>query len=106
MNNRFGEGDFFDGGEEYNNDYYDEDEEEYMAHQGAMIGAAIPIELMDRWKQSEVNLEVQKINYTVLKQAVKMLEKSWFWRFRSLKSRVHLISDTYSAMMDLVNPGQ
>ena len=60
MANRFGDDDFLNGSEgDYNFDY-EEGEEFDEGDQGAMIGASIPAELMDRWKQSEVNLEVQK----------------------------------------------
>ena len=106
MGNRFSEDDFLNSGDgEYNFDY-EEGEEFDDGDEGAMIGASIPAELMDRWKQSEVNLEVQKINFIVLRQAVKMLEKSWLWRFRSLRSRIRLISDTYHAMLDLIGPNE
>jgi hypothetical protein len=102
---RFGDSDFFSGGEdEYNNFDYEEGEDYASEEQSGMIGAAIPAELMDRWKQSEVNLESQKINFIVLRQAVKMLEKSWFWRFRPLATRVRMISDAYYAMLDLITP--
>jgi hypothetical protein len=71
-----------------------------------MMGAAIPAEMMNRWKQSEVDLELQKINFVVLRQAIQMLERSWFWRFRSLEKRIRMICDSYYAMLDLINPSE
>jgi len=99
---RFGENDFF-GEEDHNFDYEGEYPDE---EQEAMMGAAIPAEMMDRWKRSEVELESQKINFVVLRQAVQMLERSWFWRFRSLEKRVRMICDSYYAMMDLIAPAE
>jgi hypothetical protein len=102
---RFSEGDFYSGGDdEYDFDYEDGESEYDDDESGTMIGATIPAELMDRWKQSEVSLENQKVHFIVLRQSIKMLEKSWFWRFRSLKSRICLISDTYHALRDLLAP--
>ena len=73
---RFADGGGFDFSDEdenfdYDDDYVDEDEHE------AIMSAAIPAELMHRWKQSEVDLETQRINTVVLRQVIVMLERSY-----------------------------
>ena len=97
---RFGENEFF-GDEDNNYEYEDEYNDEHD-HE-ALMGAPIPAELMHQWKQSEVQLENQKINFIVLRQTIQMLERSWGWRFKSLEKRVRMICDTYYAMTDLIN---
>jgi len=94
---RFGEGDFF--GDEDQHFEYDED---YGGEHEAIVGGAIPADLIQQWKRSEISLEENKINFVILQQAIGLLEKSWLWRFRSPVNRIKLISDTYYALLDLV----
>ena len=95
---RFGDGDFFSDDDQS----YDYEEEYSHEHEPMMMGNAIPTELIQQWKQSEINLEEQKINFVILQQAVQLLNKSWLWRFRSLASRIRMISDAYYALADLL----
>jgi phospholipase C len=97
---RFGDDEFF--GDEGHYDYDDE----YAEDHESIMGSPIPAELMNQWKLSEIQLETQKINFIVLRQAVQTLEKSWMWRFYSLEKRVRMICDTYYVMMDLINIGE
>ena len=66
------------------------------------MGSAIPADLIQQWKRSEINLEEQKINFVILQQAIQILEKSWLWRFRSQVKQIKMISDTYYALADLM----
>lgn len=96
---------FFEDEEQYDyDDDYLDGEENGMIHD--QLTHAIPAELMNRWKASEVNLEHQKINLVVMKQVVAMLEKSWFWRFRTLNKKMSLICDAYYVMLDLVRESE
>lgn len=66
------------------------------------FSGAVPTDMLNNWKLLEVSLEERQINYKVLKQVIKMLEKSWFWRFRSLQSQIRMIYDAYHALSNLV----
>jgi len=37
----------------------------------------------------------KELNLTILARAVRHLEKSWFWRFKSTKTKLKLIEETY-----------
>jgi hypothetical protein len=95
---RFGEGDFFSDDDQN----YDYDEEYSPEHEPMMMGNAIPTDLIQQWKRSEINLEEQKINFVILQQAIQLLQKSWLWRWRSTPTRIKMISDTYYALSDLM----
>lgn len=94
----------------YGDDSFDEEEKDFdynnddYADEMSDSVAEIPAELMNRWKQAEIDLDQSKLNLTVLQEAVKLSEKSLFWRFRSLGSRIRMVCDTYYAMSDVVNP--
>lgn len=92
----------FSEDEDHNFDYgdeYGEDEE----HE-AMLGATIPAELMNRWRQSEINLEGHKINFALLRQAIQMLERSFWWRFYTQNYKMQMVWDTYIAFSEMTDP--
>lgn len=95
----FEEGDFFGQGDYEPDNEYDDNEN----MDDGLVGAVVPVELMDRWKQNEMDLEFKRLNFTILQQAIQMLEKSFFWRWRTLSNRVKLLNDTYYVMLDLVS---
>lgn len=100
---KFGDGYFGEDEQDFDNEdeYTDGDHDMPPEMQGT-----IPAELVDRWKSDEHEIEIQKINLAVLQQTIKLLEKSWLWRFRSLESRIKIICDSYYAMVDLVNDSE
>jgi hypothetical protein len=96
-------GDDYFGEEENNNyEYGDEFSEDEFSEHGPIMSAGIPIEVINSWKRDETNLEVKRINLSILKQVIKSLEKSWFWRFCPLSKRIKMIHDSYYSMVDLV----
>lgn len=38
------------------------------------------------------------LNQKLLNKTIKMLEKSWFWRFRSQQNKLNLINETYKKL--------
>ena len=99
---RFSEGDFFSSeDEEHHSEYEDEYDEEDGEDPDAFL-SAIPVDLVNRWKQSEMGMEDKKLNCAVLRQAVDTCEKSFLWRFRSYRTKMQAINATYVAMLDLV----
>jgi len=99
--NRFGGEDFFN--EDDNNYDHDYDDDYVDESEHGLMGATIPADLMNQWKQAEVDLENQKINFVILKQVIGMLNKSWWYRWQPLQTRMKMLSDTYSAVSDMVN---
>lgn len=88
--------DYFDEGE----DFHDENGEGYYADD-LLAESTVPAELMDEWKQAEIGIESYKLNQALLRQAISFLSKSWLWRFRSFKTKLKMLSDTYSVMSEL-----
>ncbi len=95
--NRFGDGDF------YGEDDYRYEEEEFEVADNDSIINSIPTDLVDKWKQSEMHLEDKKVNQIVLKYTIHLLQQSFWWKFRSLQSKLHLIIGTYDVLDDLVH---
>jgi hypothetical protein len=79
---------------EYNDDddddvvYISQQEYEAMQHHDA-------IDFM------QIELVETDLNQRLLFKAIKMLEKSWFWQFRSEETKLKLISQAYSIMKNL-----
>ena len=99
---RFGEGDFFSDDDEHHSEYdheFDEDHEE-IEHEAIL--SAIPADLVNQWKLSEMGIEDKKLNHALLKQAVQTCEQTFLWRFRRLSTKVRMINALYFAMTDLV----
>jgi len=46
----------------------------------------------------------KELNFAVLNKAIKYLEKkTWFWRFKSLQTKLNLIVETYQTFKALVD---
>ena len=45
----------------------------------------------------------KELNYVVLAKTIRYLEKSWFWRFKSKKSKLNSIVETYQTFKALVD---
>lgn len=91
-------------GDEYfdeENEFQDEKDGESADYDDFFAESEIPPELMNEWKQAELALETQKLNQLLLQQAETFLSKSWFWKFRSLKVKLKMLSDTYQLLFDL-----
>lgn len=94
----YGEGDYFNGDDDYNFEY----EDGFIPDPEADMEEVVSADFFRKWKESEVALKGREVNVVMLREAVQLLERSWFWRFRSLKSKVRMIADTYNVIQDLV----
>jgi hypothetical protein len=50
----------------------------------------------------QLDLEARHINNTVLGTALKLLEQSWIWKFRSTKTKLRLVQEVYGSLVRLV----
>ena len=90
MKNRFSNND---------DDHEDEDMDEEMEHyfdmddlEGAAFVDAAHVELVNREQDQNI-----------LKLSIKLLEKSWFWKFRTLDTKLKLIEKTYNNFLVLLD---
>lgn len=81
-----------------NFDFEDETFEDYMVDPSDMV---MPAEL-NKFRQEEISIVTQKVNTAVLKQATEIVKNSWFWKFRTLGSKMDVLTKTYYALLDLV----
>lgn len=51
----------------------------------------------------KLQLAQKELNYSVLNKSIKYLEKSWFWRFKSLKTKLNSIIETYQTFKALID---
>ena len=84
---------------------YDDDEQPWEAdeYDGDMEydEAQANSSMMD---MMQLELEVRHINNTVLGTAIRLLEKSWLWNFRTTKTRLRLVKEVYGSLVQLVQP--
>lgn len=75
------------------------DEEEYPEYDDAadMIYESYGL------KMAEMNLVGIDLNIKILVNVIKMLEKSFFWRFRRISVRLAMIAETYKLFSKLVS---
>lgn len=66
-------------------------EEDFMQHIGL--------------EQDQINLVTEELNQSLLEMAVKIAEKSWFWRFKSPASKASIITRIYKRMKKLIREG-
>jgi len=45
----------------------------------------------------------KELNFAILAKTVRYLEKTWFWRFKSLGTRLNLIVETYQTFKALTD---
>ena len=85
-------------------DYDDEEtpsweagEEEYEDMEGGSVD--MDPSMLD---MMQLDLEAQHINNTVLQTTIRLLEHSWFWNLRRVKTKVRMVKEVYQAMLQLV----
>jgi len=88
--------DFDDEADDFNNF------EDFQEDESHVTNGMVPVELVNQWKQQEISISEKKINFAILDRVISMLERSWFWRFRSLESKIRMIYDAYYSLVDLV----
>ena len=78
-------------------DVGDDGEEELSAEYLAILEKRELIEAI------KLQIIQKELNFAVLAKAVKYLEKTWFWRFKSLQTKLNLIVETYQTFKALVD---
>jgi len=93
----------------FNEDDEFKDEEDLFPDVGDDNEAELTEEYLQILEKREL-IEVLKIqtlqkelNYIVLNRAVKYLEKSWFWKFKSHRTRLNLLVETYQVFKALID---
>lgn len=69
----------------------------------AEFRGAIPLDLISKWKETELNLRVNELNLSVLRTAIQVASHSWFWRFRSHNTQLKMVIKTYYALNNLID---
>lgn len=88
--------------EDDNDDEGDDEDVEFEQIEAEFRGA-IPLELISKWKDAELNLRVNELNLSVLRTAVHVASNTWFWRFRSVGSKIKAVIKTYYALNNLID---
>lgn len=83
----------------FNDDEYREDldDEEFI---DAEMAEMMDAEMMEWVKVDFVSLD---LNFRLLKTAIRSLEKGFFWKFRSHRTKLKMIHETYKLMEILIN---
>ena len=89
--------------QESDSNEFNEDENMEFEQIEAEFRGTIPLEMISKWKETELNLRVNELNLAVLKTAVQVASQSWFWRFRSGNSKAKAIIQIYYSMNNLID---
>lgn len=54
-------------------------------------------------QQMQIQLAEQDLNQKLLSKSIKILEKSIFWRFRSVEAKLRLIDRVYKALQKVIS---
>jgi len=87
---------FEDSGSE--DEYRDSYENEEEAMEASFIIPA-QIEFMH---MAQLDLASVDLNQKLLAESIKMLEKSWLWRFRSMETKLTMVRKTYEDLTRLM----
>ena len=89
---------FFDNSEEpeYRDSYHGQDEEDDGA-EGFMIPAQVEFMHM-----AQLDLASVDLNQKLLSESIRLLEKSWSWRFQPLEVKLTMVRKTYSELTNLM----
>ncbi len=63
----------------------------------------IPAEFINRWKETEFSLKVSEINHSIMQTAVGIASNSWFWRFRTNRSKLKSIMQVYYVLNSTID---
>jgi hypothetical protein len=50
----------------------------------------------------QAGLSAHEVNQNTLNIALSILERSWFWRFRSTKKKMKMVEETYAELTKLI----
>lgn len=51
----------------------------------------------------KLQLIQKEVNFAILVKTIRYLEKTWFWKFKSLKTKLNLIIETYQTFKALTD---
>ena len=52
-------------------------------------------------QEAQIEVAYRELNHRTLRAAVRICEKSWFWGFYSVNTRMRMISDVYLKLKNL-----
>lgn len=102
----------FDSGEEYNDeinhffddeDFDDDDDDEDFDEDGIMYDNYDYIKDPNLLAIVQTSLATLEINGKTMESAIKVAEKTLFWRFYSIKRKLNLIADIYQQLDKLID---
>lgn len=89
-----------------------EDEDNGFNYDDAGDGAAfdfdatVPPEMLDRWKQEELNLDRRRAEIEILDRCIAIASSTWLWPFYSIDKRLKRIYNAYSTITHLIQSEQ
>jgi hypothetical protein len=96
--------------ERYNSDNEDFGDEELFPNIGGDDdGVELNAEYLQILEKRElieaikIQIIQKEVNYSILMETIKYLEKSWFWRFKSKQTKLNLIIETYQTFKQLID---
>ena len=81
-------------------EYFDENEDQYPEDMGRVF------DMQDLFQDDNtIALEYTthiNVNRLIMETALRLLEKSFWWRFRSEKSKIKMIRETYNQISEMI----
>lgn len=101
MSNKFSDGNDGYYEDEDNDDYDDEGEKDEIFYTEDEYNDLLDenIEL----KKESFLMSLQELNERLIKDAIEVCSKSWFWSFRNYKSKIKQIKSTFSKLKEMVD---
>ena len=86
--------------EDFEEDFYDSGED-FLEDLGSSLGG-LPVDIINKWKDQEHEINGQEINVLLLRHAMMICKEGWFWRFRSINTRLKMLIETYYILLDMI----
>jgi hypothetical protein len=83
-------------------DEYQGDDDDQLGEEGEFIHYIGKDELLDSIQEME--MFEMNLNASILEMAIGLSEKSWLWRFRSVKKRVEIVNKAYRLLSAVLAP--
>lgn len=89
------------------NDEYREDVDNFFGGEENNASLELPVELKNMLEEEQAMQQLQlhfayrEINHRILRTAIKVCERSFWWRFRSLNTRLKMIATAYKKLKRL-----
>lgn len=82
------------------NEEYREDVDRFFEEDDGMIPEQYNMK-DDEIQELQIDFVNRDLNYRILRSAIKMCEKTLFWKFRTHKTRLSMIADAYNKFREL-----